>query len=195
MSVGVHECAPMGRACLESQMRGKEETEVIERKDRRANLPGLLLVRQIFSRWGGRGGEVQRTRGSRGSANTFRKQKCITVHVSKKMSWELTWGAGGGGRVGAERRESDVRKPLHVTLKKQKEFQHLMTLPVCLCAKRGGHHMTKNPPVHPSSPLLLSFCHKLLGCCSSQHRLWRAECIMVVQSSGAGDQEATPEAA
>lgn len=43
----------------EPDERGREETGVIERKDRRANLPGLLLVRQIFSRWGGRGGEVR----------------------------------------------------------------------------------------------------------------------------------------
>lgn len=39
--------------------RRREETGAIERKDRRANSPGLLLVRQIFSRWGGREEEVR----------------------------------------------------------------------------------------------------------------------------------------
>lgn len=44
--------------------------------------------------WRGKG-KTHRTGGSRGSANTFRKQKCITVHVSKKMSCELTARAEG----------------------------------------------------------------------------------------------------
>lgn len=80
--------------------RRKEETGAIERKDRRANLPGFLLVRQIFSRWGGRerrgGGEVKRQRLGRTGEEVeevlthSEKQKCITVHVSRKMSWELT---------------------------------------------------------------------------------------------------------
>lgn len=85
--MGVHECALLGSACLEEpDEKGREETGVVE-KDRRANLPGLLLVRQIFSRWEGgeKYGKTQSMRGSGGSANTFRKQKCITVHVSKKM--------------------------------------------------------------------------------------------------------------
>ncbi len=47
------------RTLGEIDERRREETGAIERKDRRANLPGLLLVRQIFSRWGGREGEVR----------------------------------------------------------------------------------------------------------------------------------------
>lgn len=60
MSMGVHECTPLGSACLEEpDEKGREETGVVEKKDRRANLPGLLLARQIFSRWGGRGAEAR----------------------------------------------------------------------------------------------------------------------------------------
>lgn len=44
------------RSLGEIDERRREETGAIERKDRGANLPGLLLLRQIFSRWGGRGG-------------------------------------------------------------------------------------------------------------------------------------------
>lgn len=85
------------RACGRERERERQR----ERKDRRANLPGLLLVRQIFSRWGGSAGEGKARLGgwggSRGSANTFRKQKYITVHVSRKMSRGLTGRAEGRG--------------------------------------------------------------------------------------------------
>lgn len=50
ISVGVQECALLGREM--DEWRG-EMTGAIERKDRRTNLLGLLLVRQSISRWGG----------------------------------------------------------------------------------------------------------------------------------------------
>lgn len=72
MSMGVHECALLGSACLEEpDEKGREETGMVEKKDRRAILPGLLLVRQIFSRWGGRGGEVRQD-----SENERKQRKC-----------------------------------------------------------------------------------------------------------------------
>lgn len=81
------------RTLGEIDERRREETGAIERKDRRANLPGLLLVRQIFSRWGGegKGGEVRQDSEKGGKEveevlTHSEKQKCITVHVSKKMS-------------------------------------------------------------------------------------------------------------
>lgn len=59
-SVGVHRRRPIGQRTLgEIDERRREETGATERKDRRANLPGLLLARRIFSRWGGRDGEVK----------------------------------------------------------------------------------------------------------------------------------------
>lgn len=71
--VGVKECALLGslRTHGEIDERRGEETGAIGRKDRGANLPGLLLVRQIFSRWGGSGGEVRR-----GSENGRKRSKC-----------------------------------------------------------------------------------------------------------------------
>lgn len=50
-------CYWAAHARRERDERRREETGALERKDRRANLPGLLLVRQISYRWGGSRGE------------------------------------------------------------------------------------------------------------------------------------------
>ena len=71
------------RTLGEIDERRREETGAIERKDRRANLPGLLLARQIFSRWGGEGRRGEARLGEREKEveevlTHSEKQKCIT---------------------------------------------------------------------------------------------------------------------
>lgn len=112
--------------------RERERKTQRERKDRRTNLPGLLLVRQIFSRWGGSAGEGKARLGgwggSRGSANTFRKQKYITVHVSRKMSRELTGRAEGRGRSSERERVRDMQEnPFHVTSSEKRNKRKSLT--------------------------------------------------------------------
>lgn len=102
----------------------------MERKHRRAHLAGRLLARQIFSRLGGRGGEeeeeeeyggTQRTRGSRGSANTFRKQKVHYSLCKQEDELRVDRESGGMERKRSSDRVREKRGTLRMTIDEKKQ--------------------------------------------------------------------------
>lgn len=114
--MGVNECALLGR-----QMRDKERRQ----EEYRGRTQGLIYLASYY--WDrsfpdGEGADKKQSKtwgvgGSRGNTNMFRKQKCITVNVSKKMSRELT-GRAGGQEEGQSERVTETSEKKETVCKK-----------------------------------------------------------------------------
>lgn len=139
------------------------------------DLAVLLLVRPISSWWGGRRGEVQQDSEDRRKwwpVIHFCSENKSESHAGYVLvSWDLT------GRV--ERRTDRSRTTLRMFNERKQAKSQCSYLDVCswctlvcMCALRRVWvwQTSRTGPVHPSAihpPLLPSFCHQPVWCCSS----------------------------